>query len=195
MRTTISATAAAAAFVAATAWAPSASAAQSHPQDPRASAAVEALTGTAVVSEAVLADLTTMVGYRPAIVAGIATNPHGDCSSPVPLPAEFEPLCRAHDLGYDLLRYADHVGEPLGGWARRAIDDQLDRRMAEACDTRADALARGRCHVMAVIAANVVDANSFRQGDGVPVPESPWGYVVTAVGLLIGALTLRSGAR
>lgn len=72
-----------------------------------------------------------------------------------------------------------------------SLDAQLAERMTEACDGRTDTLARGRCHVMAVIAANVVAANSWRQGDAAPVPESPWGYVVAAAGLLFGAVGQR----
>ncbi|WP_280426019.1 hypothetical protein [Nocardia carnea] len=135
-----------------------------------AAAAVRALTDTAAAPE-LPGDFGAVTGYRPAVVDGILVAPAGSCSSPVPLPPEFDTACKAHDLGYDLLRYAQHTGHPLGGWARRDLDRALADRMLSACRYRADPLARTGCTAMAGIAATAVDLNSRRQGYGVPVVE------------------------
>lgn len=72
-------------------------------------------------------------GYSPEVIDGYPVDPQGDCSSPVPLPAHFTPLCRTHDFGYDLLRAAQKDGDPLGPWARFALDRMLVDRMYAAC--------------------------------------------------------------
>lgn len=141
-----------------------------------ASAAVTELTSGGPGSTAAISDdFTAQFGYRPSTVDGMVVNPRGDCSSPVTLPAEFETACKAHDLGYDLLRYAEQRGEPLGPWARRALDSTLDRHMHEACDSRVDSFSRARCNAMASLAFTFVDLNSRRQGYGAPVVESVFG--------------------
>ncbi|GGK43887.1 hypothetical protein [Nocardia camponoti] len=117
-------------------------------------------------------DFVLRVGYLPAMRDGILVNPSGDCSSPVTLPAEFDTACMAHDLGYDMLRYADRLNEPLGPWARKAVDGALNRRIHAACGARDDDFARARCGVMADIAFTAVDVNSRRQEYGVPVVEN-----------------------
>ncbi|WP_137724313.1 hypothetical protein [Prescottella subtropica] len=132
-------------------------------------------------------------GYRPRVVDGMVVNPHGACSSPVPLPAEFDTACKAHDYGYDLLRYAHAAGADLGPWARTALDEQLDRRMHAACDARG--IGRASCFVMANSAAAAVSINSQRQGYGAPIDE-PWiryGLVaaLTALGGWAVAVTVR----
>ncbi len=114
------------------------------------------------------ADFTTMLGYRPTITDGLLVKPSGSCSSPVALPREFDVACKAHDLGYDLLRYADRIGTATGGWARRALDDALDRRMHDACVPRSAVLARVRCQAMATVASAAVSVNSLRQRFGTP---------------------------
>lgn len=121
---------------------------------------------------AIPGDFAVRFGYQPAVVDGLLVNPDGDCSSPVTLPGEFEHACKAHDLGYDLLRYAGERGQPLGGWARQALDATLATHMHESCETRADAFSRARCNTMASIASAFVDLNSRRQDYGVPVTES-----------------------
>ncbi|MFI6999746.1 hypothetical protein [Nocardia sp. NPDC050175] len=175
-----------------------------------ASTAVAELTSGGPGSVAAISDdFTAQFGYRPSTVDGLVVNPQGDCSSPVTLPAEFETACKAHDLGYDLLRYADQHGEPLGPWARQALDSTLDRHMHESCDSRVDSFSRARCNAMASIASTFVDLNSQRQGYGAPVVESGLGVVEadsttnwTALGVLgagmvgLGAvLTVRNRKR
>lgn len=147
-----------------------AGAAASAPPATAAAVTVRALS-TPGATAAVPDDFRAVAGYRPALSEGLLIAPHGSCSSPVPLPAEFETACKAHDLGYDLLRYADRTGSPLGPWARRELDSVLAGRMRTACARRAAPLPRLRCGVMAEVAAIAVDLNSRRQHYGVPVVE------------------------
>ncbi|UFS96369.1 hypothetical protein [Nocardia huaxiensis] len=143
------------------------------------------------------ADFAQVEGYEPAVVDGLLVNPGGDCSSPVTLPAEFDLACKAHDLGYDLLRYAAERGQPLGPWARQSIDAALEQRMHESCSARTDVLSRTRCQVMASIATAAVDLNSIRQDYGVPVHEAAFddsesgdGNQPLRIALLAAAATL-----
>ncbi|MEU1427711.1 hypothetical protein ABZ412_11615 [Nocardia sp. NPDC005746] len=156
------------------AFAPAAGAAADLPRRPESSSARASLLESIAArpnSTAIPDDFAAAAGYRPVVEAGMLLNPEGDCSSPVPLPAEFDLACKSHDLGYDLLRYAAAHGQPLGPWARRSVDAALEQRMHTACAAREDALSRTRCQVMATIAATAVDLNSIRQNYGSPVYE------------------------
>ncbi|MEV6275673.1 hypothetical protein [Nocardia sp. NPDC051832] len=157
-----------------------------------AAAVVDLTAGGPGSADQLPSDFATVLGYQPGTERGLLVNPSGGCSSPVPLPAEFELACRAHDLGYDLLRYADHRGEALGPWARQAIDTTLDRRMQESCTTRGTAIGRAECFTMADVADAFVDLNSRRQDYGAPVTESglnSWHFGIFALaGLGITAL-------
>ncbi|MBF6466735.1 hypothetical protein IU427_16335 [Nocardia beijingensis] len=168
-------TAAALTTMAATAFlapAQQAAAAAAPVESAQASAAIaELAAGAPDALTAIPADFVASFGYRPSTVDGVLVNPRGDCSSPVTLPVEFDTACKAHDLGYDLLRYADQRGEPLGPWARQALDATLDRQMHQACAARVDSFSRARCDAMASIANTAVDLNSRRQDYGAPVVE------------------------
>ncbi|WP_410870025.1 hypothetical protein [Nocardia sp. A7] len=138
-----------------------------------AAAAVRALTDDSPDATSLIPrDFGFKFGYDPAQQDGLLVNPHGDCSSPVTLPAEFESACKAHDLGYDVLRYAERLDEPLGAWARRSVDAALNRRIHASCGLRDDEFSRARCSVMADIAFTAVDVNSRRQEYGAPVVEN-----------------------
>ncbi|WP_280355057.1 hypothetical protein [Nocardia otitidiscaviarum] len=137
-----------------------------------ARSAVIALTSASGSGAAIPPDFAAVMGYHPTVEQGLLVNPGGDCSSPVPLPAEFENACKAHDLGYDLLRYADARGEPLTAWARQALDATLEQRMHAACTARQEPIARARCRIMASVATTAVDLNSRRQDYGPPVHET-----------------------
>lgn len=151
---------------------PTADAAGPPPTATPAVSAIRTLTSAATAGDPYLpADFGAVTGYRPVLVDGLLVAPHGACSSPVPLPAEFDTACKAHDLGYDVLRYAQSDGHPLGPWARRELDRALADRMRSACTHRAEPLARTRCAAMAEVAAVAVDLNSRRQSYGVPVVE------------------------
>ena len=89
-------------------------------------------------------DFERVMGYRPVVetVAGVpaASRADGGCSSPVgdlgnsPVGA----ACRAHDFGYDLLRYAAATGQPVDDAARRAVDRQFRQDMDRGCSEDTD---------------------------------------------------------
>lgn len=184
----VGATCAAAAFLA-----PTAQATTTAASGPAAVAARTLIDG---VHPVLPDDFATTMGYRPTLVASTMVDPDGSCSTPVALPIEFDTACKAHDLGYDVLRYAQRVGTPLGSWARKGLDAQLHTRMHDSCDDRTEATARNSCYAMADIAAGFVDANSWRQGYRSPEPEhlAPF-LAVGVVGAGIGVSALAVGRR
>ncbi|NKY49627.1 hypothetical protein [Nocardia vermiculata] len=161
------------------AFVPAMPAAASAPQpgieNAAARAAVVALVGEHPDRVTLPADFGAEAGYRPQVENGLMVDPGGSCSSPVELPAEFTEACKAHDLGYDLLRYAEQQRQPLHSWARQAIDATLQRRMHAACDQRADTAARAGCDVVATVATTGVDLNSLRQSYATPNAEYLFG--------------------
>lgn len=150
-----------------------------HQENDAAAQAVATVTTDGVAT--LPADFAEFSGYSPVVVDGHLANPNGDCSSPIPLPGEFDSACKAHDLGYDLLRYAHSHGAELGPWARQALDGQLDRRMHEACYGRVSPASRSYCFSMADIAATAVNGNSWRQNYLTPVKESGLEYGTAGV--------------
>ncbi len=133
--------------------------------------------------DALPADFTKVMGYRPVLEDGRPVNPAGDCSSPIPLPERFEPLCRSHDFGYDLLRYGDRTGRPAARWARRALDSTLVEAMHDSCTNPV-------CDAAAGMAGAGLDANSWRQDWAAPTPESTGDLVSTT--MMRGVSTLRA---
>lgn len=119
------------------------------------------------------ADFTARLGYRPQVRDGLLGVPDGECSSPVPLPEEFTPACRQHDLGYDLLRYAAATGSPLPAQARRTLDTRLIAQTQASCRRRPEGPRRAICSAWATVAGVAVRLNSWRQHHGVPSPETP----------------------
>ncbi|CAM3799030.1 hypothetical protein ACXYTP_08830 [Tsukamurella ocularis] len=140
-------------------------------EDSAAATAVRAITDPALDPAAQVRAVPRGLGYAAAAGPGYAVNPHGDCSSVVRLPADFDAPCKAHDLGYDLLRHADAAGRPLGGWARHRIDDAFADRLATACAARPAAQQR-HCAEVAGLTVMAVRANTWRQHDGPPRAES-----------------------
>lgn len=128
-----------------------------------AGAAVTALVGTdhARALQLLPPDFEAVMGYRPQPDDGYPIDPDGSCSSPVTLPSIFEPLCKTHDFGYDLLRYADRTGAPLGAWARLALDRMLVERMSAACSDEA-------CSAAAEATRVGLAVNTWRQSGGAP---------------------------
>ncbi|MBF6173649.1 hypothetical protein [Nocardia blacklockiae] len=189
------------------AFAPAAAAAISHvPESAAARTAVAELTGDRPADASIPADFQARQGYRPVVADGLLIDPSGGCSSPIPLPPDFENACKAHDLGYDLLRYADRDHQPLGPWARQAVDAALEQRMYAACGTHSEPLDRTRCEVLASVATTAVDLNSRRQNYATPVPEYVFGtelsgtdighqVVAPAAGALAALLALIFGIR
>lgn len=120
---------------------------------------------TSVIPPTVVEDL----GYAPIVENALAAKATGDCSTPVPLPAAFEPACRVHDLGYDLLRVAHRHGAAIPDGLRSDLDTLLGRQLRESCE------GDPACTIMADIAHVAVGLNTVRQGHGAPVEESlPW---------------------
>lgn len=168
---------------------------------PLVAGAVRALAdGRADAGRFLPADFATVMGYVPVGGATGPLRPDGGCSSPFGgTRYGFDAACRQHDLGYDLLRYARLTGHPLGGWARRAVDDRFTATMLARCDGPG-------CRATAVAYTAAIRFNSWRQGYGTPLVESPSQVAAPAVAgagvaLLLGLLpvprrrTARTGNR
>ncbi|MDV8020699.1 hypothetical protein [Rhodococcus sp. IEGM 1330] len=140
-------------------------------------------------------DFGSVMGYRPRVQDDMAENPHGDCSSPVPLPSDFDSACKAHDLGYDLIRYAAATGTTVDPQWRRSIDAQLEGRMHAACTDRADDGPRQVCDAAASVAATAVDVNSWRQSFGAPVAEPALPFASVGAGIALIALSVIATGR
>lgn len=162
------------------------------PESRAAADAVAAITGLTDgdPAAAIPADFAAVMGYQPVEIPAldgtpILVKPAGDCSSPFGATTfDFNLACKQHDLGYDLLRYAGRTGGELGPWARRAIDDQLAVAMHAQCA----AIHGGPvCRAVAWIGDRAVQANSWRQGQGVPVSEHSAPYLV-AGGVIAAAV-------
>ncbi|GGF27593.1 hypothetical protein [Williamsia phyllosphaerae] len=141
-----------------------------------AGAAVMALTGPEPIHA--LAELGAppriVLGYDPVIIDGAPANPRGGCSTPVPLPDRFEPLCKIHDLGYDLLRMAARSGRPLGPWARQRLDHALVEAMHGSCTDPV-------CEIGADLADVGLWVNTWRQRASVPVTHEDMGSIALSV--------------
>jgi hypothetical protein len=89
--------------------------------------------------------------------------------------------CKAHDLGYDLLRYAEKKGHPLPADLRRRLDNQLSYDMHHQCVLNPQDSAR-MCSMVASLYTVGLVVNSWHQRWGPPraEPISSW-----AVGLLV----------
>ncbi len=102
----------------------------------------------------------------------------GGCSGPAgDTEWDFSAACRAHDMGYDLLRYADHKGHPLGQDARRSLDDQLTTDLHTQCRLNPRG-AEQTCHAVAETYAMGLKFNSWRQRWGPPghEPVTAWAF-------------------
>ena len=155
--------------------------------DPTTQRAVTALVHDSVPAalDAVPARFAAVRGYQPVVDDRLLVDPSGACSSPVPLPASFLPVCRRHDLGYDLIRYADAIGHPLPPSARRAVDDQFATGLVDACPARGGL----GCRAWAGAAITAVRVNSWRQHWQAPWQETPATIAQGASGIA-GALAL-----
>ncbi|MGJ0120608.1 hypothetical protein ACQ7HM_15500 [Williamsia sp. MIQD14] len=141
-----------------------------------AGAAVLALTGPDPLHalDVLRPDPRTALGYDPVVVDGSPAAARGGCSSPVPLPHRFEPLCKIHDLGYDLLRLGARTGHPLGAWARHRLDHDLVEGMHRSCD---DPI----CSAAADLVDVGVSGNTWRQNGGVPVGGEDLGDIGVSI--------------
>ena len=127
-------------------------------------------------------DFEQVVGYRPVVETldgvRVASRADGGCSSPVgdlgnpPVGT----ACRAHDFGYDLLRYAAATGQEVDQAARRAIDRQFRADMDRGCGDL-------DCRLLAGTYTAAVWVNSVREGWGPPIPSSARSAQTQAAGL------------
>ncbi|RKT57393.1 acyltransferase family protein [Saccharothrix australiensis] len=140
------------------------------------------------------ADFTAVTGRSPVTVTAPdgttrAVAPHGGCSGPAgDTEWDFGTGCRAHDLGYDLLRYAELKGRPLPPEARRSLDARLAADMHGQCD-RNPRDSASRCHAVAGLYAAGLEFNSWRQRWGPPghEPVLAWGFGSAVVVFLLAA--------
>lgn len=142
-------------------------------------------------------DFADDFAYSPVVEDGLLVNPAGECSSPIPLPAEFEPACTAHDLGYDLLRYGAARGSMPPAWARQGLDSRLATDMHAGCAPRTGIGSRTICHALAEVAAFSVRFNSWRQHNGTPVAEPALPFLIAGsavAALLTAVLAMHSAA-
>jgi hypothetical protein len=118
-----------------------------------------------------------------------AINPEGGCSAPWGDTAtrwDYSVGCQAHDLGYDLLRYAAATGVPVDAERRRALDERLSLDMHAQCAiTPRDSA--GLCQVVASLFTVGLVVNSWHQSWGPPAsePMGVWGLVLAMVVVLL----------
>lgn len=166
---------------------------------PAAARALEAITSTRFDPIRPAASFPTnfdaVMGYTPIVISGpdgtpILAKPTGDCSSFTgQTDYDFSAVCMEHDLAYDVIRYAHHIGAPLEASARRAADDMFGRELHGRCDQlRVEGLDAVTCHMYAEGFVDAVRINSWRQGYRSPEPESTWRW--TAMLLLALGFTL-----
>jgi hypothetical protein len=117
-----------------------------------------------------------VMGYQPvpAPLHGSAAprlvKPAGSCSSPLgQKPFGFGVICKAHDFGYDLLRFAARSGRAgTVPAARRLIDGQFDHDLHAHCAATRHGLGRLACDGLAAVYAGAVKLNSWWQDEGTP---------------------------
>jgi hypothetical protein len=129
-----------------------------------------------------------------------AVHPGGGCSSPWgDTRWDYSVGCKAHDLGYDMLRYAARKGQPLSPELRERLDDRLSMDMHAQCRLNP----RGSpafCEVVASLYTVGLVVNSWHQRWGPPQnePVGPWSVAMIVIMLLIAArapAVVRRGVR
>lgn len=121
-----------------------------------------------------------------------AVHVGGGCSTPWGVDDtrwDFSVGCKAHDLGYDLLRYAEEKGKPLGSEPRRRLDRQLAADMRGQCARNPQGSA-GTCQVVAAMYSAGLVANSWHQRWGPPRAE-PIGLWTAGLLVVIALLVVR----
>ena len=138
--------------------------------------------GPAPAAPAALAPpgFAAVMGYVPVTARLDGSNsprlvkPAGSCSSPLgQRPFGFEVICKAHDYGYDLLRFAARSGRPPKAKAavraaRRLVDAQFDHDLHAHCAASRQRLGRLACDGLAAVYAGAVKLNSWWQDSDVP---------------------------
>ncbi|MFJ7216425.1 phospholipase A2 [Amycolatopsis sp. NPDC098790] len=142
-------------------------------------------------------DFTALSGVTPGAMPARdgtvrAVHTDGGCSTPWGddnTKWDYAVPCKAHDLGYDLLRYADRKGHPLGPEVREALDNQLSHDMHHACDLNPMNSA-GTCRIVATLYSAGLVVNSWHQRWGPPVGD-PIGPMVAGVLVIACLLVFR----
>jgi hypothetical protein len=170
--------------------------------DLQADAAISMITAPKLAANplsAIPADFSRVMGYTPAIAhlangTAIAINPNGGCSViGGGRPFDLDLPCKAHDLGYDLLRYAHRHGEDLGPKARQRVDAKFGKDLNAQCDATYSGSAAQACDMVAASFDAGVGFNSWRQGFGAPVAAA--GLVRTVGVIAILGLAILFGVR
>jgi hypothetical protein len=143
------------------------------------------------------ADFTQVTGVVPGALAARdgtvrAVHVDGGCSTPWGddnTKWDYSVPCKAHDLGYDLLRYADKVGQPLAPQVRASLDARLSSDMHATC--RINPMGSPRvCQVIASLYSAGLTLNSWHQRWGPPVGD-PIGPMLAGVAVIGCLLVLR----
>lgn len=173
---------------------------QTHPLTPEAAAARQAIeqliapgNGAAVLA-ALPDDFTASTGVEVGLRQapdGTSRAVHlgGGCSTPwgdQPTRWRFGVACKAHDLGYDLLRYAAAHGRPLDPELRGSLDARLTADMHGRCAAASTESSQSCTFVAWLYQAGFV-LNSWHQRWGPPVgkPQAPMLAGVAAIGVLL----------
>ena len=145
------------------------------------------------------ADFSQVMGYTPVVGhlangTPVAINPKGGCSViGGGRPFDLAVACKAHDLGYDLLRYAHHHGADLSPRARHLVDDKFGTDLFTQCAALYTGGRSQACDVMAASFDAGVGFNSWRQDFGAPISDA--GQVRTIGILGLGLILLYFLAR
>jgi hypothetical protein len=139
-------------------------------------------------------DFPQVMGYAPEL-ARLAdgsvrlVNPDGSCSVPGEgQPFDFAVACKAHDFGYDLLRYAARTHATLPATAREDIDNRLSTDLHAQCVAGSKLPSRASCDATVEVFRAGVGFNTWRQAYDAPMDQS--GLPRTAGVLLLGGLGL-----
>jgi hypothetical protein len=118
-----------------------------------------------------------------------AVHPGGGCSSPWgDTRWDYSVGCKAHDLGYDLLRYAEAKGQPLSPDLRERLDDRLSQDMHAQCHYNPRGTPQA-CELVASVYTAGLVVNSWHQRWGPPrnEPVGPWSVAMIVIMVLIMA--------
>ncbi|MBN6033953.1 phospholipase [Amycolatopsis sp. 195334CR] len=121
-----------------------------------------------------------------------AVHVGGGCSAPWGEDStrwDFGVACMSHDLGYDLLRYAENQGHPLDPKWREALDARLSADMQATCDLNPMDSA-GTCKAVASLYTAGLVVNSWHQRWGPPTGE-PIGPMLAGVAVIGCLLVFR----
>ncbi|PPK68954.1 hypothetical protein V5P93_001324 [Actinokineospora auranticolor] len=140
------------------------------------------------------ADFTRVSGVVPGRLAAPdgttrAVHVDGGCSTPWGddnTRWDFSVGCKAHDLGYDLLRYAAAQGQSLDPELRRGLDERLSLDMHGQC-ARNPRGSGATCGLVASLFTAGLVANSWHQRWGPPraEPIGAWTVALLVVALLL----------